>query len=306
MWSRRRNRFVLVSTAFVVSTATLAATASGAAVADEAVVDYCSQTLQDANLCLGYFTTDASQDPVTAAVLGALGAGNVAGATEFYLGVQQFLDSTQTAVIDTALDAAQSGAADAEDILYGFTDPIVPGPIVPDAGVDAGMAESSPEAKHGNCCATYNDTWHWDGRVINYGYCQQTPYGVYCESTGHFYADVRSNVRYFPDIYWDHYFSYKSGHRAYLNNLSVKMKRDVARKADPTVNKYSCSSGWVPIGCEQSRVSPRTTGHYYYDELNADVSCQCGKPTVHLQVQTRRWYIPSYSYPYYPAYYNGG
>ena len=270
-----------------------AAYADGPAAPD--AIDYCDPTFQAANTCLGFFTTDASQDPITAAIAAALAAGNVSGAYEFYQGVSEYLDGNETALIDAAFDAEAQSAGEGAEVIYGAT------------GADTSLAGQAAQTKHGNCCATSSTTWTWNAHEVNYGYCEETPGGVTCESLGHFYAQVDSNVTFFPEVYWYHGFSYKSGHQAFLNNLTVKMRRDVLHKADPRVVDYPmCGSGWLPNRCEGNENSPTTAGNFYYVALNADVSCACGRPSVHLEVQTRRWYVPSYGYPTYPAYYNGG
>jgi hypothetical protein len=118
---------------------------------------------------------------------------------------------------------------------------------------------------------------------------------------------MTSNVTYFPAVTWNHNFSYKSGHHPFLNKLTVKMKRDVLHKADPTVGSYRCAdAGSLPLSCSNNQDSPVVAGNYYYDRFDADVSCSCGRPNVHLQVQTRRWYGPADRDARYPAYDNGG
>lgn len=268
----------------------------------------CSEITQVAGLCIGYYTTDADQDPVVAAIGNALSAGGVAGAYLFVQGSRQSLDAAQTAVVDAALDAESEEVGAGVALLYGaagVTPPSEDTVPAPDTGQ---AAKNTPkEAKHGHCCATAPQAWKWHGTEVNWGYCQTNNWGyTYCESLGHFWADIHGNINFFPEVLWSHGFWHKSGHRAHFRNLSVRMKQDIANKADPTKAKYSCFSGSVTLSCEQVRESPNVAGRYYYDELNADVTCDCGKPQVHMQVQTRRWYVWSGGYPYFPAYDNGG
>lgn len=271
------------------------------------VVDYCSQTLQDASVCLGYVTTNATQDPIMATISGAFTAGNLDAAYTFYLGAAQSLDAAQNSIVLSAFELATTDYDQAAALLGGASGLALPSSsAVTNVGIDQGSSTTAPQAKNGHCCAYQATDWEWSGKIINYGYCSNTPYGTYCESLGHFYSEVHSNVTFSPSVTWYHYFSHKSGHQAYLNNVTVKMKRDITGKADPSVGSYGCSSGWVPQGCEQSRESPHVQGNYYYVELNADVTCKCGKPSPHLQVQTRRWYIPAFGYTYYPAFFDGG
>lgn len=279
--------------------------ATATAVIDEAAD--CSAITQAAGLCVGYFTTNDEQDPILSAIAGALSVGGAQGAYYFIRGTQQTLDAAQTALVDAALDAEASQAGAGVELLYegaGIAAPDVDAIGMPDTGA---AAKNTPkEAKHGHCCATAPHAWKWHGTEVNWGYCEANDFGfVHCESLGHFWADIHSNINFFPDVLWSHDFWHKDGHRADFENLSVRMKQDIANKADPTKQKYSCYSGKVTLSCEQTRTSPDVAGKYYYVELNADVSCDCGKPRVHMQVQTRRWYTWA-GYPYYPAYDNGG
>ena len=303
-----------VTSASALAQAAVAACLAGAqaqCATAQALVDdvaHCSEITQVVGLCVGYYTTDDEQDPVVAAIAGALSAGGVPGAYLFVQGARQSLDAAQTALVDVALDAEAEEVGSGAALLYGAAGLTLPGddavPLPDSAEADR---YTPKEAKHGHRCATAPQRWEWRGRDVNWGYCQTNNWGYpYCESLGHFWADVHSNIDFFPDVLWSHDFWHKDGHRAHFRNMAVRMKQDIANKADPTKAKYACSGGSVTLSCAQNRQSPSVDGRYYYVELNADVTCDCGKPPVHMQVQTRRWYVWSGGYPYYPAYDNGG
>jgi hypothetical protein len=277
--------------------------AAAAALVDD--VAHCSEITQAAGLCVGYYTTDDEQDPVLAAIAGALATGGVPGAYLFAQGSRQSLDAAQTALVDAAFDAEAAEAGTGAALIYDSVGLGVPDVALPDTGQAAKYTPK--EAKHGHCCATRPQAWKWKGTEVQWGYCETNDWGyTYCTSLGHFWSDVSSDIDSFPHVYWFHEFLHKDGYRADFENLSVRMKQDIANKADPTKAKYSCGSGKAPLSCWENRDSPNVTGNHYYDELNADVSCDCGKPRVHMQVQTRRWYVWSGGHPFYPAYDNGG
>jgi hypothetical protein len=271
----------------------------------------CTSAAEQQGQCLPFAVIDGgNEDTAVAAVAQAVDAGDITAAQNFVTAQDSYFTSAERDQLAQAMDDLSTRSShDVANELQNGDDGYLPADdgVDPNSEVEPDSPESDRRATHGNVRAVFQYEWQAFGGLPNY-----IRWGVWRNGQitwrGYERTDMDAVVSGSPVYYgidYAHYFRYSSGVRVDLANMTARLYRDITGP-DTYQQAIGCDNNRQSSYCAMETAKGTSVTHWYYVETKVDFLPWNDDPTVHVKVQTRRYYVHSSSDSYFPAYYNGG
>lgn len=266
--------------------------------------------------CLGFVSYDG-EDPMVAAVAGALQRGKTAVASRFGADATAPLSAKSARLIHSALAMARiKGPREAAEALQdAAAGPLLSAPKKPapkPLGVSAlaptatSADGSAPQASHGQTLAMSYYYWLLHGNhfvKLYYGDCD--PDG--CRQAGYMFLDFQADT-YFPSDgpHWYSHMSRGDGVGPGMKALQVRIFQDISNEPDQARGTIDCpQKQFLPNECNLYGGYSHSQGNWYYFRVDFTIN-PLGYESSSYQGQTRRWKTYGPNNWQFVAYENGG